>query len=97
MPPFVLSALALLGRGAGIGRSAFFGTPGRAALTGLGVGGLLPSPEFGIPGVDLFPDRRRRRRRRRALTAQDRADIGFLTALLGKTAGKELAIQIVTR
>jgi len=88
MPPFVLSALALL-------RSLAVGTPGRAALTGVGAGLLVPG--LGIPGVDLFPDRPRRRRRRRALTASDRADIGFITGLLGKPAGKEFAIVISTR
>jgi len=91
MPPFVLSALNLL-------RSLTLGTPTRALLTGTTVGGLLPSPGFGIPGVDLFPGGgRRRRRRRRALTASDRADIGFITGLLGKPAGKEFAIVISTR
>jgi len=48
--------------------------------------------------VDLFPDdKKRRRRRRRALTASDRADIGFITGLLGPTAGKNFAITIATR
>ena len=96
MPPFVLSALALIARaGAGL-RAGLVGTPTRAALTGAGVGTLLPG--LGIPGVDLFPDgRKRRRRRRRALTASDRADIGFITGLLGPTAGKNFAITIATR
>lgn len=100
MPPFMLSALALLARGRAIAGRQFFGTPARAALTGVGIGSLLPG---GIPGVDLFPDggggdpRRRRRRRRRALTASDRADIGFITGLLGTTAGKNFAITIATR
>jgi len=88
MPAWLLSALSLL-------RSVTVGTPGRAAVTGLGVGSLLPG--LGIPGVDLFPEPRRRRRRRRALTASDRADIGFITGLLGKPAGKEFAIVISTR
>jgi len=96
MPPFVLSALALIARaGAGL-RAGLVGTPTRAALTGAGVGVALPG--LGIPGVDLFPDgRKRRRRRRRALTASDRADIGFITGLLGPTAGKNFAITIATR
>jgi len=88
MPAFVLSALAML-------RSLAIGTPGRALVTGVGAG--LLTPGLGIPGVDLFPDRPRRRRRRRALTASDRADIGFITGLLGKPAGKEFAIVISTR
>lgn len=99
MPPFIVSGLALLAR-AGVGlRSLAFGTPTRAAGTGLVAGGLLG--EFGgIPGVDLFPGgagRRRRRRRRRALTASDRADIAFITGLLGPTAGKNFALTIATR
>jgi len=96
MPPFVLSALALLARaGPAIGRG-FAGTPARALGTGLLGGSLLAG---GIPGVDLFPngERKRRRRRRRALTASDRADIGFITGLLGPTAGKNFAITIATR
>jgi len=98
MPPFVLSALALLARAGAASRGAFFGTPARAALTGVGAGALLP--ELGIPGVDLFPGggaRRRRRRRRRALTASDRADIAFIAGLLGTTAGKNFALTIATR
>jgi len=95
MPPFMAAALALLGRSFQLARTGAVGTPTRAALTGLGVGSILPG---GIPGVDLFPDgKTRRRRRRRALTASDRADIGFITGLLGKPAGKEFAIVISTR
>lgn len=95
MPPFILSALALLARAGPAVRSGLIGGPGRALLTGGAVGGLVAG---GIPGVDLFPDgRKRRRRRRRALTASDRADIGFITGLLGPTAGKNFAITIATR
>jgi len=91
MPPFVLSALALLARAAA-------GTPARALLTGATVATAVGGG-IGIPGVDLFPDgdKKRRRRRRRALTASDRADIGFITGLLGATAGKNFAITIATR
>jgi len=96
MPPFMLSALALIARGTATIRSAALGTPTRAALTGLGVGSLIPGG--GIPGIDLFPDgKRRRRRRRRALTASDRADIAFIAGLLGTTAGKNFALTIATR
>ena len=95
MPPFVISALALLARAASATRTGLVGGPGRALLTGAGVGSLAGG---GIPGVDLFPDsKKRRRRRRRALTASDRADIGFITGLLGPTAGKNFAITIATR
>jgi len=98
MPPFMLSALALIARGTATIRSAALGTPARAGLTGLGVGSLLPGGG-GIPGIDLFPggSGRRRRRRRRALTASDRADIAFITGLLGTTAGKNFALTIATR
>ncbi len=98
MPPFMLSALALIARGTATIRTAALGTPARAGLTGLGVGSLLPGG--GIPGIDLFPGGgggRRRRRRRRALTASDKADIGFIVGLLGTTAGKNFAITIATR
>ena len=99
MPPFMLSALALIARGTATIRSAALGTPARAGLTGLGVGSLLPGGP-GIPGIDLFPgggSGRRRRRRRRALTASDRADIAFIAGLLGTTAGKNFALTIATR
>lgn len=96
MPPFVASALILLSRASAAIRSAAIGTPARAGVTGLGVGGALGG--LGIPGVDLFPDgKRRRRRRRRALTASDRADIAFITGLLGAPAGKNFALTIATR
>lgn len=95
MPPFILSALALLARAGAATRTGLVGGPGRALLTGTGVGTLVGG---GIPGIDLFPDeKKRRRRRRRALTASDRADIGFITGLLGPTAGKNFAITIATR
>lgn len=99
MPPFMISALALLARGGVAGRSLLFGTPARAALTGASIGALAPG---GIPGIDLFPDggggfRRRRRRRRRALTASDRADIAFIAGILGTSAGKSFALTIATR
>ncbi len=98
MPPFIASALALLARPTALAGRALFGTPARAALTGVTAGTLLPGgADFGIPGIDLFPGRKRRRRRRRALTASDRADIGFITGLLGKAAGKEFSIVIATR
>lgn len=98
MPPFIASALALLARAGFAGRAALFGTPTRAAITGVGAGSLLPGGA-GIPGIDLFggDPRRRRRRRRRALTASDRADIAFITGLLGATAGKNFALTIATR
>jgi len=94
MPAWMVAALAALARTAGLARAAAVGTPGRAAITGVGVGSVIPGIDF-----DLFGggDRKKRRRRKRALTASDRADIAFLTGILGKTAGKELAIVIATR
>ena len=74
------------------------GGVGRRAIAGSLVGGTIAS--VGIPGIDLFPDgdeRPRRRRRRRALTASDRADIAFVEAVLGKSAGKSIAMLIVSR
>ena len=90
MPAWIFSALRLL-------QQTLFGTPARAALTG--IGGGLALPDFGIPGVDLFPDgdKKKRRRRRRALTASDRADIAFIQATLGQAAGKAFAMLVVSR
>jgi len=99
MPPFMLSALALIARGTSAIRTAALGGPARTALTGA-TGGALLGGGFDIPGVDLFGGgggRRRRRRRRRALTASDRADIAFIAGLLGTTAGKNFALTIATR
>lgn len=76
-------------------RSLVVGTPARAGLTGVGVGSLLP--DIGIPFLGGGGDKPRRRRRRRALTASDRADIAFITGLLGPTAGKNFALTIATR
>lgn len=92
MPVWMASALRLL-----------FGTPARAALTGATVGTLAPRAGFGalddvVFGPDGLPiEKKRRRRRRRALTASDRADIAFITGLLGAGAGKNFALTIATR
>jgi len=103
MPAWIAAALALLFpiaiRGAGAAGRAVRGRGGAAAL---GAGAGLLAGTVGIPGVDLFPDGvggipRRRRRRRRALTASDRADIAFITGLLGPGAGKNFALTIATR
>jgi len=88
MPAWIIAAIAML-------RTLAVGTPGRAALTGVGAGALLPDsigfPSFGFGGGD---DRPKRRRRKRALTASDRADIAFITATLGKAAGGNFAAII---
>lgn len=99
MPAWLLAALALLAPTAIRGGAAitrFAGGRGGAAALGGAAG--LAAGGIGIPGVDLFPDEKpRRRRRRRALTASDRADIAFITGLLGPGAGKNFALTIATR
>lgn len=76
-------------------RALAFGTPGRAAITGIGAGTLLDN--FGVPFLGGGDEKRKRRRRRRALTASDRADIAFIAGLLGPTAGRNFAITIASR
>ena len=92
MPPFMLSALALIARGTTLIRSQALGI-------GIGAGAADVLGGGGLPFVDIFPGgaKRRRRRRRRALTASDRADIAFIAGLLGTTAGKNFALTIATR
>jgi len=89
MAPWLAAALRLL-----------FGSRLSSAFTGAAVGGgaqAVLGGDLGIPGVDLFPDKKRRRRRRRSLTASDRADIGFITGLLGQAAGKSFALTIASK
>lgn len=99
MPVWLISALALLAPSAIRGGSAlarFAGGRGGAAALGGAAG--LAAGTVGIPGVDLFGDAPvRRRRRRRALTASDRADIAFISGILGKSAGKDFAMIIAAR
>jgi len=77
---------AVSGRGAGalVRRAA---VPVGAGIAGAGLGELF----F---GGDAAP---RRRRRRRVLTANDRADISFITATLGAPAGKAFAMIVAAR
>ncbi len=86
MPAWLFSALALA-RGL-VGRAAGQ-LPG--AIAGVGISGLLDG------GDGAEEEKPKRRRRRRALTASDRADIGFIAGLLGPTAGKNFALIIATR
>jgi len=84
MPAWIASALALL-----------FGTRVRTALT-TGTAATLAGG-LDIPFIGDGDAPKKRRRRRRALTASDRADIGFIVGLLGANAGKNFAITIATR
>jgi len=63
--------------------------PVGAGIAGAGIGELV----FG-GGDGAGP---RRRRRRRVLTANDRADISFITATLGAPAGKAFAMIVAAR
>jgi len=74
--------------------------PVTAGLTGgaaIPFGAALASG-FGIDGGGFGVDGKpRRRRRRRVLTANDRADIAFITATLGAPAGKSFALIVAAR
>jgi len=59
-----------------------------AGATGGFLGGLSIGEAGGGP---------RRRRRKRVLTANDRADISFITATLGAPAGKAFAMIVAAR
>lgn len=76
---------------------------GRQALAtaarGLGIATAGGAAGVGIAGLfDGDGDgSRRRRRRKRVLTANDRADISFITATLGAPAGKAFAMIVAAR
>lgn len=96
MPAWIISALLAL-------RSGLVGGPGRALVTGA-VGSQILDDSFlgdvvsGAGGlIGLGEEKKKRRRRRRALTASDRADIGFIAATLGQPAGKAFALVIASR
>jgi len=89
MPAWLAAAAALL-----------FGSPFRAAATGATaatIAGALPGGQLFGGDVDPITGKKRRRRRRRSLTASDRADIGFITGLLGQAAGKSFALTIASK
>ena len=96
MPVFLTSALAMLA--AQFGRSAVRRAAAAGAV-GTATGLVLDGGDgigFDVPFLGNG-DKPRRRRRRRALTASDKADIGFITGLLGPAAGKQFAVTIATR
>jgi len=75
---------------------------GRQALaTGarqLGIAGAGAAGGVALSGLfDGGDGRPRRRRRRRVLTANDRADISFITATLGAPAGKAFSMIVAAR
>lgn len=88
MPAWLAAAMALI-RAASLGSAAGAGALGVSSVLGPG-GGF----DFSLP---FFEEKKKRRRRRRALTASDRADIAFITGLLGAGAGKNFALTIATR
>lgn len=97
MSAWLVAAMALLGT---LGRrAATRGVIPVIAGAGAGLVGGEIAEGFGldVPFLSNGGDRPRRRRRRRALTASDRADIGFITGLLGPAAGKAFSIQLVTK
>jgi len=70
----------------------------RGGLAAIGTAAALDVGPFGGGGgVGPFGDGRRRRRRRRALTASDKADIGFIAGILGKPAGRDFAMIVAAR
>ncbi len=83
-------AARVLGSLAGGGGRALATRVGLPAAVGVGAG-LIP----GLLGGD--DGRPRRRRRRRVLTANDRADIAFIVATLGPSAGKSFAMIVAAR
>lgn len=96
MPAWVLTALRLLGIGAGVG--AVSGALGDAPGEGIP---FLPATidPFERGGFDIFArkGRGKRHRRRRALTQGDRDDIAFITGMLGAPAGKQFALTLAGR
>lgn len=72
---------------------------GLATVGGLAAADIGPFAGAGFPlGQSFFGGgggRTRRRRRRRALTASDRADIGFISGLLGPKAAKDFTVTLI--
>lgn len=66
----------------------------RSGRFALGAGAGAAPGFFGGLGGD-GEEKKRRRRRRRALTASDRADIGFISGLLGPKAAKDFTVTLI--
>jgi len=99
---WLLAALKLLGQGALLGGGAAVGQ----ALLGDGdpqLGGAGMPQLSGVvlnergQRIDHHGKVIRRRRRRRALTASDKADIGFIVGLIGPKAGERFAVALGAR
>lgn len=92
MPAWLASALILV-------RSALFGTPVRAALTGAGAGLALGDdiPDIGglIPGIPFIGEKKRRRRRRKALTANDMTLALTIASAISKKAAENFILSRV--
>jgi len=69
---------------------------GVGGFTGRALGSGMNGPTVRLDHHGM-PIHHKRRRRRRALTASDRADIGFIVGLLGPAAGKNFAVTLAAR
>lgn len=69
----------------------------QAGFTAAQIGALpgLTTATAAIAAVGL--EHKHRRRRKRALTASDRADIGFIVGLLGPKAGERFSVTLAGR
>ncbi len=86
MAAWLISALRLLGIGAGVGTG--------IELAGLGGEGIPFLPA----SLDPFESGRKpRRRRRRALSQGDRDDISFIAATINPTVAGKFAVALATR
>jgi len=86
MPVWLVSALNMLRGGAAVTARGLRSPLAVGGGTGLAVSSLFGGDGDGAP---------RRRRRRRALTASDRADIGFIQGLLGPKAAKDFTVTLI--
>ncbi|KKL53752.1 hypothetical protein LCGC14_2272310 [marine sediment metagenome] len=88
MPALVaLARTALIRAGAIRGGARALAVPVAGGAAGVGLGNVFFGGE----------ERPRRRRRKRVFTANDRADISFISATLGAPAGKQVAMIIAAR